>query len=226
MRCVTSVHARWCVCACVWYEFFDLVSPQHAQLHVDSIFNGFPMRLKGWASLCVCACVHLYICICAGCVSQNKDCVMREFLHFHAPINNSSVTVWDSNRIKLLSPISPKKVVFIPPSVSPPPPPHSRVSQALCQCAQLLPYWQKNQSHLTPKLPVHVVLPYLGREQTIWTDSSVNFLISPRSLLLFLDILSQRHKRQPLNPTSFQYNNKLTVWQAIMCYYTLSIVRY
>lgn len=150
---------------------------------------------------------------------------MKGFSYFNASINDSSVTVWVSSRIKLLLPDSLKQVIFIPPSVSPPPL-HSLVSQALCQCAQLLPYWQKNQSHLTPKLPVHIVLLYLGLEQTICSDSYVNFLISPRSLLLFLVNLSRGHKRQPLNPTSFRYNAKLTVWQAIMLYYTLSIQTY
>lgn len=57
---------RMCV---VLYEFFDLVSPQHARLHIDSIFNRFPMWLKGWAFLCVSMRMHLYICVCAECAS-------------------------------------------------------------------------------------------------------------------------------------------------------------
>lgn len=220
MLCVVcNLCACVCVfeCVCARYEFFGLVSPQHAQVHVDSVFKWLSNVAEGVSfSVCMRVCLFVRMYMCIVCVSQNKDLVMRASLHFNASISDSSVTVWDSNRIKLLSPISPKQVVFVPPSVCPPPPLHSPVSQALCQCAQLLPYWQKNQSHLTPKLPVHGVLLYLGLEQTICTDSYVNFLISLRSLLLFLVILSKHLKRQPFNPASFQYNTKLTVWQAIM----------
>lgn len=46
-----------------------------------------------------------------------------------------------------------------------------------------------------------------------------------KNLLLFHDIFSQHHKRQAINPPFIQCNANLTVWQAIMYYHELSILR-
>lgn len=103
--------------------------------------------------------------------------------------------------------------------------PHSLVIQALCRHVQLF-HIDKRTNHIWHQnyqsmFFFHIWVLRKQFEQTALSISSSVLDVC----FLFLDILSQRHKRQPINPPSFQYNTKLTAWQAIMCYYTLTVVR-
>lgn len=139
---------------------------------------------------------------------------MRAILHFHASISDSSVIVWDSERTK--------------------PQFHRLHLSKLCCSLRLSSSFTCHPGSLS----VCVTVP-LSTKEPITSDTKIitqcyffifwsrannlnrqlcQVLISRRCLLLFLDILSQRHKRRPINPPSFEYNNELAFWQAIMCY--------
>lgn len=153
--------------------------------------------------------------MCKTCVSQSKDLVMREFLHLNNSINDSSVAVWDGRRIKLFTHFTHKQVVFIPfeaSSSSSSFPCHSG-SLSACTTALLL---KKEPITSDIKITSPCCSAVFGFEQTICTRQQCQFPNQSQSLLLFLVILSQWHKRQSLNPASLQFNTKLTVWQAIM----------